>query len=64
MHCHATEIQQKLNGIWLKSGNPTVYDYFSGYSFAADSQRVVAGVVYVHRRMLPFVTVMLNTALV
>lgn len=30
----------------------------------ADSQRVVAGMLDFHRRMLPFVIVMLNTALV
>lgn len=61
----------KQNSIWVKSGQscikiqkPSVYDHNYEYHLTADSQRVVAGMLYFHRRMLPFVIVMLNTALV
>lgn len=44
-------------------GSPRLLLWLS-FILAADSERVVAGMVYFHRRMLPFVIVMLNTALV
>lgn len=55
------EIKWKHNGGWVKSGNaaifkPTVCDHHCGY-------RLTARMLHFHRPMLPFVIVMLNTAL-